>query len=72
MEEQNQQPQQQYTFIDTNDEEKSSDRFVLMVKYYFIKIWPTVREIIAEIIHYSFKAGRSLVKFALVQIGLKR
>lgn len=42
-----------------------------ILQYFFVRVWPPVKRIIEETAYSIFKVLRSILKFALVQMGIK-
>lgn len=42
-----------------------------MSKYFFSRVWPRTKLIGEGIIYFLFKVGRGIVRFALVQMGIR-
>ncbi|MBP6098649.1 MAG: hypothetical protein KA477_01555 [Candidatus Levybacteria bacterium] len=42
-----------------------------ILQYFFVRVWPPAKRIIEETAYSTFKLLRSILKFALVQMGIK-
>lgn len=42
-----------------------------ILQYFFVRVWPPAKRIIEETAYSIFKVLRSILKFALVQMGIK-
>lgn len=42
-----------------------------ILQYFFVRIWPPTKRIVEETAYSTFKLLRSILRFALVQMGIK-
>jgi hypothetical protein len=43
----------------------------MFFQYFFVRVWPPMKRTIEETAYFLFKLFRSLIKFALVQMGIR-